>query len=136
MSKLDLARLADRHIQVLLSQALNVYGLNAKVFKQADNDSIYRDLEMLDEHHSVPFQSFDTRVLIQEPFGGILVNEFISVSDKLQENAIIYCIDILQPDWVIKVLFPDGKDIDFRIVTSNTIHNHSTLLYKYEAVAD
>lgn len=130
----DLGRMAAPSLALRLRNGLTVHGLRAEIYDVVifDNDFAVEFPEFEDETEPI-----DTcKVLIGKPVEGIVVaDDFISLSDKLEQQQVITTYKVLQPNQIIRVLFRDGKRIRFRIIgPGRTLHQATQNAYEYDSM--
>lgn len=130
---MDLARISDAHLTILIRNALAVHGVNAVYYAVEVFQNGYSTLNperINDESEPIG----ECKVLLSKPLEGMQLSDFISLTDKIETEYKITTLVELTLDQILKVTFRDNKPLHLRVVACNVYHAQSTAYWFYTGV--
>ena len=142
---LDYGAESREHLQMVLEHALELRGWDATVRRatpapEPAADVVYPNEESLEsfygEHTYEPPETETILVLLgEDAIQGLNIPDYVSLTDKLEDNITIYTFAELNCDDRIDVATPDGETLTLQIVNEPAVIGTSRLSFSYTALA-
>lgn len=130
---MDVARISDPHLQLLLSNVMFCRGIPAEVYPV---DVFPNALAEVNPEYVVSEEKIaDIKVLLSKPVEGLRISDFISLSDKIETEYRVITNAVLEERQYVLVKWPDDKKMTLRITECNVYHAQSTVFWFYKAIA-
>jgi hypothetical protein len=133
---LDFGKQSKLALSMQLENALKLYGIKAQIFRSATYNNGYDNPYNTDpEFTQAPIDSGFCYVMLSQPFEGLILSDFISLSDKVDTQIHVTTNTELFINDQLAITFPDNKRLNLRIVENWQFHALSTnVAYKYTAI--
>jgi hypothetical protein len=137
IAKWDLGKLSEAHRRMVLGVQLAMYGTQADVYVPVTFPNGFEATWPEYTLNAEPLMS--TTVLIKQPLTGFrmgqaLLDNFVSLADKVDDVIEIYCLDELQIDYQLNCHVGDGKLLTLRIMENDLSYNPTAQGYIYKAM--
>lgn len=120
------------HLPMILGNVMEIFGLNADVFDESIFNNDYSQIYPEYQISQVPIKTI--KVLISQPFGGIMMSDYISITQNVTKEFKIVSNSVIKEQQILRVRFPDQRTVNLRVVADLALHPLSALQYTYECV--
>lgn len=132
----------EAHLEMLLENCLDLYGRPATIWlPKVDNNEyahVYDDLStgvlqyVEPTGYTNPEPSGQScRVLLGQPVRGLSLNDFISLSDKVETEIKVTTNVKLEPETIIEVSYPHNRKMKLKIQVPMGVHSDSFIIFTY-----
>lgn len=111
--KFDFAKQSTKALSLLLDNALSLYGVDATIYRAQTFNNGYEPYAAEFTENPVPVG--ECKILISQPFQGIILSDYISLADKVESQVRVTTNVNLQINDQLSIVMPDSRQLNLRV---------------------